>query len=257
MTDIKKEINIVNPIKEVSSCEHVFDTVYTVYLKATTNTEGIGKAKCTKCQEDIRVKFNTNLTTSKNVMKISEQTVKDAQKASVEDYMASKLGNVFRQTADHTWGRQGYGSITNGGMASLCDGYRAYTSSHTPMVWKIKSKTTKYNADGTEGGSYISLIGYSFKTPVNVESFALFTADKAITSCDILGYSNGQWTVLYSSDAISYQKYYDANGLNTHFFTGNFVAPSQIERVQIGIKKVSDSATAVNLLEFEVYGENK
>lgn len=247
MTKIKKKIDSVNKINEVEICAHEFGQPTSVMLDATNNTDGIASAACSKCGKTLRVLYSTNNPAAMNVMKIEPEAVTDAGKSTAEEYMKAGLGNVFRQTDDHTWGRQGYSSISNGGMASLCDGNRKKSSSKPAMSWTVKSTTEKYKADGTSDGEYISLIGYRFVNPVTVGSFALFTANQAIASYDIIGRANGTWIVLYSGSAAYHDYTSDISYLN-----GTFGEWMTIDAVEIGVKSVSSKT--LELVEFELYG---
>ncbi len=247
MTKIKNKIDEVNKINEEETCVHTFEHPSNVMLNATGNTDGVASAACSKCGKTLRVLYSTSKPATWNVMKIEPTAVTEAGKSTAEEYMKAGLGNVFRQTDDHTWGRQGYSSISNGGMASLCDGNRKKSSKNAPMSWTVKSTTEKYKADGTSDGEYISLIGYRFGNPVTVEAFAMFTANQAIASYDILGRVNGSWTVLYSGEAA----YHDYTS-DISYLSGTFDEWMTIDAVEIGVKTVSSKT--LELVEFELYG---
>ena len=146
------------------------------------------------------------------------------------------------------------------GMASVCDGERSSekSSDGSVLMWKIKNKSTLYDADakqGTDGAKYCSLIGYEYASNHKVNGFTLFTDDqsKALTGFDIIGgykdeSGNITWKVLWSGTGLAgkYLKYDDT----TCYITADF-EETEINCIQIGI--TSASATAIYISEFEVY----
>ncbi len=260
MSDIKKKIEELTKIKPTTTtktCEHEFGEPHDISLAASQNTDGVAKATCSKCGHDMRVLFTSSILHDTNVMQISSETLKASGKASVEEYMQAGLGNVFRQTGDRTWGRQGYSSISGSKMASLCDGNRAKSETND-MIWKIDPKRSTYDAAGnaSTNDKYITLIGYSYQTPVTVSRFALFTGSKDLSGFDILGGTKQDdgtytWSVLWSGSELSYNAYDD----NTQFITGSFENPAKIDAIQIGVISTANNAEAIHITEFEVYGE--
>ncbi|MBQ9817400.1 MAG: hypothetical protein IJM59_08055 [Proteobacteria bacterium] len=260
MSDIKKKIEELTKIKPTTTtktCEHEFGEPHDISLAASHNTDGVAKATCSKCGHDMRVLFTSSILHDTNVMQISSETLKASGKASVEEYMQAGLGNVFRQTGDRTWGRQGYSSISGSKMASLCDGNRAKSETND-MIWKIDPKRSTYDAAGnaSTNDKYITLIGYSYQTPVTVSRFALFTGSKDLSGFDILGGTKQDdgtytWSVLWNGPELSYNAYDD----NTQFITGSFENPAKIDAIQIGVISTANNAEAIHITEFEVYGE--
>lgn len=248
----------------IVSCSHEFISNGKLIFRGCSNTYDDYEAICRLCGKEgsIHVSKTGSTDGRKDIMFISPETIRAAGQVSVTTYMKAKKGDVFFRGSiskcDNQWGRAGYSSIM--GMASVCDGERSSekSSDGSVLMWKIKNKSTLYDADakqGTEGAKYCSLIGYEYASNHKVNGFTLFTDDqsKALTGFDIIGgykdeSGNITWKVLWSGTGLAgkYLKYDDT----TCYITADF-EETEINCIQIGI--TSASATAIYISEFEVY----
>ncbi len=216
------------------------------------------EAVCTYCAQKTVLHENPTGADRKNVMYVSDKTVKAAGYSTVKELMLAGKSHVAYQTVNG-WGRAGFKSIQ--GMASLSDGNRAMKIAQDASVlyWKISSASARYDENGVSksDGKYLALIGYDFTESHTVDGFTIFTdrSGHAPTGFDVLGGKKNAdgtitWTVLWSSDgkSLDYQTYDDL----TKYLSADF-AKTEIDCLEIGVTSLS--GTEFYISELEVYGQ--
>ena len=237
------------------SGEHRYGETGALLHEGSSNTKGWRTAVCSRCGHTRTVETTGSNTERENLFLIERTRVQMAGYTTVKEYMLAGKSDVVYQT-EAGWGRIGYASIQ--GMASMCDGERSASAVNDSSVlyWKIKDRSTRYDANGQSGGKYCALIGYDLKTPIRASALSLFVlSGGALGTYDILGgkkNSDGTitWTVLAScggSDA-EYVPYDNS----TDVFSASFDL-AEFDCLEIGV--ISASSDILYLSELEIYGE--
>ena len=238
-----------------SSGEHRYGETGALLHEGSSNTKGWKTAVCSRCGHIKTTEVSGSNTQRENLFLIPHNRVQSAGYTSVKEYMLAGKSEIVYQT-ETGWGRLGFASIQ--GMASMCDGERSASAVNDGSVlyWKIKNRSTRYDADGRSGGKYCSLIGYELKTPIRASGLSLFVlSGGALEAYDILGgkkNSDGSitWTVLASCTGTDAE--YIPYDNSTDVFSASF-DPAEFDCLEIGV--ISASSDLIYMSELEIYGD--